>query len=361
MKLYRYGLGLIVCCLLLHTTSRAQQPDPEGMDSTLTVGTKEAPPFVIKNEDGTWSGISIDLWEQIATEKGYQFEYQEFDLEGLLNSVQNNEVDVAVAALTITEQRERVLDFTHPYFVTGEGILVKAKSSDWLGMVNSLFSKEFFQAVGGLAILLFVVGFLVWLFERRKNPEQFGGKALKGLSSGFWWSAVTMTTVGYGDKAPVTTGGRTIALIWMFMALIVISSFTAAIASALTLSTLSSSVESVDDLNDVRVGTVTASGSASFLRKNQINFRDFGGVETAMSALSEDKLGAVVYDKPIMSYLIKQEEYEDMKILPEDTERLLYGYAVPSGSPLLEPINVMILEITRSDDWDEVVFEYLGS
>ena len=40
--------------------------------------------------------------------------------------------------------------------------------------------------------------------------------------SAFWWAAVTMTTVGYGDKTPVTTGGRIVGLVWMFTSVIVI-------------------------------------------------------------------------------------------------------------------------------------------
>ncbi|MGO2102628.1 MAG: ion channel [Psychroflexus halocasei] len=43
-----------------------------------------------------------------------------------------------------------------------------------------------------------------------------------------------MTTVGYGDKSPLSLGGRIVGLIWMFMAVIILSSLTAGIASALT-------------------------------------------------------------------------------------------------------------------------------
>ena len=75
-----------------------------------------------------------------------------------------------------------------------------------------------------------VVGVVMWLGERRRNQAQFGGTAAHGIGAGLWWSAVTMTTVGYGDKAPVTILGRLLGLVWMFAAIIIISSFTAAIA-----------------------------------------------------------------------------------------------------------------------------------
>src|SRR5699024_8670775 len=104
--------------------------------------------------------------------------------------------------------------------------------------------------------VLLMAGAGVWAFERRKNPEEFRSDAPKGLADGFWWAAVTMTTVGYGDKAPKTLGGRVIGLIWMFTSVIVISSFTAAIATSLTVGQLSSTVQGVEDLGGVRAATV---------------------------------------------------------------------------------------------------------
>jgi polar amino acid transport system substrate-binding protein len=53
---------------------------------------------------------------------------------------------------------------------------------------------------------------LTWLFECKHNPQQFGEDATRGSWANLWWAAVTMTTVGYGDKALATVGGRIIAL-----------------------------------------------------------------------------------------------------------------------------------------------------
>ena len=64
------------------------------------------------------------------------------------------------------------------------------------------------QVVMALSFVLLLAAFGVWLFERKANAEQFGGSPARGLGAAFWWSAVTMTTVGYGDKAPQTKGGR---------------------------------------------------------------------------------------------------------------------------------------------------------
>ena len=98
---------------------------------------------------------------------------------------------------------------------------------------------NFVRALGALVFVIFIFGMLMWMFEKRDNKQEFD-KGLKGIWEGFWWSAVTMTTVGYGDKAPLSFGGRVIALVWMFAAIIIISGFTASIASSLTLESSSS-------------------------------------------------------------------------------------------------------------------------
>lgn len=77
--------------------------------------------------------------------------------------------------------------------------------------------KIIFQAHANYKVVLMllftlIVGgaFVVYMLERNVN-EQFAG-----LGDGLWWSIVTITTVGYGDKFPITTAGRLVALVVMF-------------------------------------------------------------------------------------------------------------------------------------------------
>jgi hypothetical protein len=103
-----------------------------------------------------------------------------------------------VTALTITSDREARFDFTHPYFVSGVALGHAAEQrAAWLTTLRSFFTWEFLSAAGTLVVVLMIAGLAVWLFERRGNPDEFGrGKVVRGLGDGFWWSAVTMTTVG---------------------------------------------------------------------------------------------------------------------------------------------------------------------
>ena len=206
----------------------------ESSEPLLRVGISEVPPFVIKEPDGSWRGISIDLWQAVAEQAGYRYEMLPMPFERLLPSLEDGQLDAVVGALTMTAEREARFDFTHPFYRTGLAIGVPygGEASGWAA-VKGLLSSQFLSLILGLAVLMLLVGGLLWLFERRRNQQQFGGSPAQGLGSSFWWAAVTMTTVGYGDKAPVTLGGRLIGLVWMFAGLIMVSTFTAAVASAL--------------------------------------------------------------------------------------------------------------------------------
>jgi voltage-gated potassium channel len=86
-------------------------------------------------------------------------------------------------------------------------------------LTRIVFAITFFALIGAS---------LVFLFEGSVN-DQF-----KAMGDAIWWVLVTMTTVGYGDKVPITTGGRVIGIIIMFFGLALLSSFTATISSFLS-------------------------------------------------------------------------------------------------------------------------------
>ena len=90
----------------------------------LVVGTKVAPPFAMKAEDGSWHGISIELWRRIANQTHLRYRFQETTLKDLTEGVADGSLDAGVAALTVTGPRRQMVDFTQPFYSTGLGIAV---------------------------------------------------------------------------------------------------------------------------------------------------------------------------------------------------------------------------------------------
>ena len=360
MSLNKKNLVALVVLLAFSTISM-QALGQTPPSRTLIVGTKEAPPFAMKNPEGIWTGISIALWHKIATELDIQFTFKEMDLRGLLDGVANGSLDVAIAALTVTKEREQRFDFSHPYYVTGLGIVVALKNkSPWGAVLKRFFTAKFLEIVISLIFLLLAMSSLIWWFEHKRNPEQFGSRLSEGIGSGFWWSVVTMTTVGYGDKRPITTGGRVVAMIWMFVAIVIISSLTASITSTLTVSKLESPVQGPNDLPGVIVGTVANSTSEDYLRDRRLSFSSFQTATEGLRSLVEGRIEALVYDEPILRYLVNEDFKGDLAVLDSTFDRQYYGIALPPSSPLREPINRVLLEKIRAPEWQDTLYKYLG-
>ncbi|WP_341303982.1 transporter substrate-binding domain-containing protein [Pseudomonas sp. TMP25] len=349
---------IVLWLMLLGLNTAVAEPS----EPLLRVGISEVPPFVIKEPDGSWRGISIDLWSSVASQAGYRFELLPMPFERLLTSLEEGQLDVVVGALTMTAEREERFDFTHPFYRTGLAIGLQrdGDKSGWMAL-KGLLSWQFLSLIGGLAVLLLLVGALLWLFERRNNQEQFGGTPVQGLGSSFWWAAVTMTTVGYGDKAPVTLGGRLVGLVWMFTGLIMVSTFTAAVASMLTVGNLQGGIQGAEDLRRAHVASVENTSGALYLQSQRIRHSTYPSVMAAMQAVQQGEAEAVVYDLPIMQYRNGELNQGGLRILPGTFENQSYAFALASGSPYRERINLELLRAVGVDEWTKVQRLYLGA
>lgn len=334
----------------------------------LVIATREVPPFAMQNPDQQWEGISIDLIREVKADlenqSGHEIEieFKRLKLDEMLEAVANSKVDIAAAALTMNYEREKRMDFSHSYHTSGLGIAVGAKQrrSGWSGLVGAVFSPTFFKIVAGLFLAMLASAVGIYLFERNSNRDHFGHGWLRGVAAGMWWAAVTLTTVGYGDKVPKTLGGRTIGLVWMFAGLFIIAGFTAAVTSALTVTQLRARISGPSDLSRVKVATVEGSTSAIYLRTRHINFQNHPDVDAAMESLQQGKCDAVVYDAPILRHRTFQKYSGEAFVLPIVFERQNYAFALPSNSPLREPINQVLLRKTSSPSWDELLANYFG-
>jgi len=350
-------LVLVLLSAPLRATAQEQQAEAP---TAVRVATRAVPPFAYQGQDGVWRGLAIEVWNQAAERLNLETTWVETGLAEMLAEVEAGTVDAAAGALTVTADRERVMDFSHPFLSSGIGIAVRLESdSGLLGVLRQLVSLEFLGVLLALGGLLLACGVLVWLFERRANAEEFG-EGLGGIGSGFWWSAVTMTTVGYGDKAPKTLGGRVVGLVWMFASIIVISGFTAAIASSLTVGRLSARIQGADDLPGARVGTVGESTSEAWTRSRGLRAETFAGAEAALAALAAGDLDAVVYDAPVLRHVVQRDQAGRLHVLPDRVERQGYAIAMPQESPLREELNRVVLELTSSEDWSVMLERTLG-
>ncbi|MCH9771991.1 MAG: transporter substrate-binding domain-containing protein, partial [Cyanobacteria bacterium] len=221
--------GIVLISLPIQTLAKE-------VANELQIGVSGSPPFVIE-EDGVLSGISVEIWKDVAErlEQPYKFVVQP-NTNANVEAVADGSVDLAIGPISITPTRlaNPKIDFTQPYYHGYEGLLIPQKPPGLITRLRPFIGWAALSSVGILITLLFIFGNLIWLAERRKNTEQFPRHYFHGVGNGMWFGLVTLTTVGYGDRAPLSRSGRIIAGIWMVISLVAVSSITAGLASAFT-------------------------------------------------------------------------------------------------------------------------------
>jgi polar amino acid transport system substrate-binding protein len=351
-------LGILLAIALSHGIVHAQSSDLTS-GKELVIATKIAPPFVMKRADGSFYGISIDLWRRIADRMRLNYRFVEQPtVQALVDGTAEGAFDAAIAAMTVTAKRERVVDFTQPFYSTGLGVAVPVNQSRWKSILGVLTSFGFFQAILALIGLSMCVGFVVWLLERRKTEHFSGGT--KGLGTGLWWSTIAMTQAGAAQNAPATLPGRIVATAWMIASVVTIAVFTAGITATLTRQELQGAVHSMDDLRSIRVGAPAASETSEFLDRQRMSHRTFATPQDGLKALRAGDIDAFVYDKPLLTWLVMRDFSNTLRILELTFDNQNYAIALPKGSPLRQELDAQVLDEVESERWQQTLFEYLG-
>jgi voltage-gated potassium channel Kch len=348
---------LFVLCLLGVTNRPAV-----AQNDTLVVGIYHNPPFVIPTEDNSYEGLSIELWENIARSAGLTFRYEEYsDFISILKRLEYQDIDLAINPMDVNDQRVNKFAMTQPYFISSIGVAVPYLNRSPVAVfISNIFSLAFLEIILLLAFVIFIFGFFLWLVERRHNKFQFR-PGLLGLFDGLWWSAVTMTTVGYGDKAPKSNLGKAIAIIWMFTAVIIISSFTAGIASTLTISGLQTDIETVEDIRLAEsISAVGSTSGESYLLQENIPIsRTYSSPVLALRALAKKENDVLLYDHTMLQYYIIQLSLaEKVKLLPFTLKENYQSFMLPKNHPAFDRINVGLLQQIQQDSWEDLQRKY---
>ena len=354
--------SIFIALSLLFSLSSIARESPGAGSDTLIIGYYDSPPFVINAESNQPEGVSTWLWQLIQQELQLPYRLERMPLDSILQKLAADEIDMSLNPLTITSERSARFDFSPPYYISNATVMVESATAWQQGVqfLRSFFSVNFWRAVMALFVVIFIFGFVAWLFERRANPEEFD-PGWKGMWSGVWWSAVTMTTVGYGDKSPRSTGGRIVALVWMFAAIIIISGFTASIASSLTVNQLGGNRSDIFAFKEEPLATVGGSATEEWLLEHFFKeVQPYKSLQACREALENKAVEAVAYDAPLLSYIEEKDSLARFDVLPLSYNLQLYAFGFSNKVPksLQKRISVELLRVTESSDWEILLTEY---
>ena len=338
--------GIVLISLPIQTLAKE-------VANELRIGVSGSPPFVIE-EDGVLSGISVEIWKDVAErlEQPYRFVVQP-NTNTNVKAVADGSVDLAIGPISITPTRlaNPKIDFTQPYYHGYEGLLIPEKPPGPLRRLRPFIGWAALSSVGILISLLFIFGNLIWLAERRKNTEQFPRHYLHGVGNGMWFGLVTLTTVGYGDRAPLSRSGRIIAGVWMVISLVAVSSITAGLASAFTLSLAGldhSAIREKSDLRGKEIAIVEGTTSLRWGKLYEINAFPTKDLNEAIRILKQGKVEGIIFDEAPLRYYLKQNKKSKLKLASFPLAVQTYGFVLPMSSPLRNQLNIELLDMERN-------------
>ena len=187
-------------------------------------------------------------------------------MEAVLEGLERKDYDAAIGAITITPGRLARVDFSYPAHRSGVAVAVRKDNGPLAAFMNyGSVVVDLSQLIALTFGLLVAMGVAMWVAERPTRSLNHDS-AVASLRDGVYWAVVTMTTVGYGDKTPKTTGGRMIAILWMLVSVALISILSTSIISKLTADRVASGLRFTEaDLGAKRLAAVANSSGAEYL------------------------------------------------------------------------------------------------
>uniref|UniRef100_A0A0D9XDZ1 Glutamate receptor n=1 Tax=Leersia perrieri TaxID=77586 RepID=A0A0D9XDZ1_9ORYZ len=281
----------------------------------------------------------------------------------LVQKVGDGTFDAAVADITITAARSVHVDFTLPFMASGIAMVAplqdhRGKHTAWVFLKPLRYDLWLVSA----AFFLFT-GFAIWFVEHRENPE-FRGPA--------WYQVGTILHFGFSTlvfahrENPRSNLSRFAVVVWLFVVLILQSSYTASFTSMLTVPQLEPSIPDYTTLwrdTGIRVGIL----NNSFMRDAMMNRSGFPAsrlvpykaVQSFHEALLNGTIGAVVDETPYIRVFL--ESYCDRFAMTGQRNKTGgFGFAFPKGSPYVADLSRAILALTESEEMNLIERKWFG-
>ena len=333
----------------------AAQPSTGSLIDTnrvLKVAITERIPYSTKNELGEWHGIGVDLWVEVAKKLGIKFQYEECLQSEMHDKLKNHEIDM----MLVTGQSADFLKtevFTQPYVYSHGSAVIAHLSilSSIENIINHLVQSGMFLIVLSMFLTMFVISLILVYFEGRHGQGHFEGSWLKRFASALWFTAVTMTSVGYGDSAKLSFVGRTITFLWMMLGILFIALFTGSVVSSLTTAELNSSLVRLEDLSHYRCDDFAGSKMEKVLTAKGIPARKYPTLMEGFGALQRGQISAFAVDAISATTIVNNEYPGQFKICIMPTIQLLYSFAFRKDDPLFDPVNDEVIRVTLNPDW----------
>ncbi|TVU19096.1 hypothetical protein EJB05_35229, partial [Eragrostis curvula] len=309
------------------------------------------------------SGLSIEVFEEAVKRLPFalNYEYQAFGTADTGSSGSNDDFvyqvylqryDIAIGDITIRYNRTLYVDFMVPYTQSGVAMIVPVKKKN----VNEnmwIFLKPLSKGMWFGTIVFFIyTGLVIWLLERLNgNGYLHGPFSLKQLGMLMFFS------ISEEKEKLEFFLSRVVLLVWMFVLLVVTSSYTATFASMLTVQQLSPTLTDIRELQQQGgyVGVCRGSYIKSVLQDigfEKSRIRSYDAPDDFHSALSNGSenggVVAMVLEVPYIKLFLSK-YCKGYTMIGPFYKSAGFAFAFPKRSPLVAEMSRAIINITGGD------------
>lgn len=321
----------------------------------LRVGVAPVEPLVISESGGVYDGLAVQLWQAVAERADVTYDFVPTTRDSGLARVARGELDLYLTATPVTGSLDST-PHSPIYFSSNLAVAARGGGNAFVNVVRGLFQPRFFQIVLALSILLLIVGTIIYFVERRSNGDQFGGKAYEGIGAGFWWAGVTLTTIGYGDKAPVTFWGRMVAMLWMLVGLAVSATLTAALVSLAEGS--GSRLNLPGDLEDATNLVVEGHELIPFLKRLDLPYETVPDLATGFARVADEDADHLVANEMELDYY-QADHSSELTVQSTRLEAKYYAFGFRQNLPQADSLSALVRDVTESTAWSTWLGEYV--
>ncbi|CAN1156532.1 Glutamate receptor 3.2 [Linum perenne] len=267
--------------------------------------------------------------------------------------------DVVVGDISIVTDRTKIVDFTQPFIESGLVVVApmrKLNSGPWS------FLLPFTPSMWGILGLFFlVVGAVIWLLEHRTNDE-FRGSPRHQFVTVLWFSFSTLF-MAHREKVG-SPMGRFVLIIWLFVILIVNSSYTASLTSILTVQQMASPIGGIESLvsANVAIGYQVGSFSGKYLR-DELNIArnrliPLRSQKEYARALLNGTVDAIVEENPYINLFLAN--HCKFSIRGNEFTKSSWGFAFRKDSPIAEDMSTAILGLSENGELERIGKKWLS-
>ncbi|KAL9674860.1 hypothetical protein QQ045_003059 [Rhodiola kirilowii] len=323
----------------------------------------------VTNETIKVSGYCIDVFEAVMRAMPYAVSYEYIPFSMSVSSASYNDLtyqvftgtfDAVVGDVTIVANRSLYVDFTLPYTESGVSMIVPIK--DHRNKNAWVFLKPLTWKLWFTSFCFFIfIGFVIWVLEHRTNKD-FRGPPLHQIGMMFWFSFSTMV---FAHKEKVVSNlARFVVIVWVFVVLILIQTYTASLTSMLTVQKLQPTLTDINEL--VKGGDMVGYQSGSFvfgllksLGFDESKLITYESLVALEEAFSNGSVAAVFDEIPYMRLFLGK-HCSEYAMVGQTYKTDGFGFVFPKGSPLAPDVSRAILNVTQGEKMAAIERSWFG-